>query len=129
MRGARGDVFLLGNRDLTLAELAHVALRALGRERAVVEVPAFAAHAAASLALARLTRRAPLLTPAAARIADLGLAADCSHAISKLDLPCTPIERAVADSLAWFGSNGYLRPSSRASGRMELERHAVHAVA
>lgn len=134
-RGARGDVFLLGHRDLSLAELARMALRVLGRDRPIVEVPALAAHAAGALsvALTRLTGRAPLLTPEAARIADLGLAADCSHAIRTLELPCTPIERAVEDSLAWFATHGYLRgahlPEPRSSGRVELERHAVHAVA
>jgi dihydroflavonol-4-reductase len=127
-RGAAGDVFLLGYRDLSLRQLAQMALDVLGRDRPIVEVPAFAAHAAGaiSLALGRAMGRTPLLTPEAARIADLGLAADCSHAIAALDLPCTPLERAIEASLAWFAEHGYLRARS---GRMELQRHAVHAVA
>jgi dihydroflavonol-4-reductase len=110
-RGRRGDVYLLGNRDLRLAELATIALRCLGRDRRVVEVPRALAHLAghAALAVASLTGRTPLVTPAAARIADVGLAADASHAIAALDLPQTPIETSIADALAWFAAHGYLR--------------------
>lgn len=110
-RGARGETFLLGHRDLRLAELARIALRTLGRaQRPVVEVPRALAHLAghAALALADMTGKTPLLTPAAARIADVGLAADASHAIAALDLRCTPIERSIADALAWFDAHGYL---------------------
>jgi dihydroflavonol-4-reductase len=131
-RGRAGDVFLLGHRDLSLRQLAQMALDVLGRDRPIVEVPAIAAHAAGAVALAitRATGRTPLVTPAAARIADLGLAADCSHAIRALDLPCTPIERSIESALAWFADHGYLRARVRPrSGRVELERHAVHAVA
>lgn len=110
-RGRAGDVFLLGNRDLSLAELARVALRSLGRaQRPVIEVPRRLAHLAghAALALTSVTGRTPLLTPEAARIADVGLAADASHAITALDLPCTPIETSIHDALAWFDAHGYL---------------------
>ena len=111
-RGRAGDVFLLGHRDLRLAELAKIALRLLGRaHRPVIEVPRSLAHAAghAALAVAGITGHTPLLTPAAVRIADLGLAADASHASATLDLPCTPIETSIADALAWFDARGYLR--------------------
>ena len=110
-RGRPGDVFLLGHRDLPLAELARIALRALGRERRpVIEVPSPLAHAAAhaALAFASLADRTPLITPAALRIADVGLAADAAHAIRTLELPCTPIERSIDDALAWFAAHGYL---------------------
>jgi dihydroflavonol-4-reductase len=109
-RGRAGDVYLLGHRDLRLAELAKIALRSLGRDRRVIEVPRAVAHVAGhvALAIARLTGQAPLVTPAAARIADVGLAADASRAIAALDLPCTPIETSIADALAWFDAHGYL---------------------
>lgn len=130
-RGARGDVFLLGNRDLRLGELAKIALRALGHgHRRVIEVPRALAHAAghAALALAELTGKTPLLTPAAVRIAEVGLAADASHAIAALDLPCTPIETSIADALAWFDAHGYLRASrSRRGAAADRSARREHA--
>jgi dihydroflavonol-4-reductase len=130
-RGARGDVFLLGNRDLSLRELAKMALDVLGRDRPIVEVPSFAAHAAGALSLAmtHVTGRTPLVTPAAARIGDLGLAADASHAIAALSLPCTPIEDAVAASLAWFDAHGYLpaRVPARAGRSFDRAARVAHA--
>jgi dihydroflavonol-4-reductase len=109
-RGARGSVYLLGHADLSLRALAEVALRVLGRERPIVEVPSALAHLAGHVAVRALPRlgRAPLLTPEAARIADLGLAADTSFAARALDLPGTPIETSVRDALAWFAAHGYL---------------------
>ena len=110
-RGRPGETYLLGNRDLALADLAKIALRTLGKpHRRVIEVPRALAHAAghAALALAELTGRTPLLTPEAVRIAEVGLAADTSHATAALDLPCTPIETSIADALAWFDAHGHL---------------------
>lgn len=111
-RGRAGDVFLLGHRDLRLGELARIALRTLGHaHRPVIEVPRSLAHAAghAAVAMTSITGRTPLLTPAAARIADVGLAADASHAIAALELPCTPIETSIADAMTWFDAHGYMR--------------------
>ncbi len=115
-RARPGEVFLVGHRDLSLAELARLALRALGRRRPVVEVPSPLARAAghAAEALARVTGRAPVLTACAARIAELGLAADTSHATRALSLPGTPIETSIADALSWFEAHGALAPSGRA---------------
>lgn len=110
-RGRPGDVFLVGHRDLSLAELARLALRALGREgRPVVEVPTALALAAGHAAerIAGLTGRPPVLTASAAKIAALGLAADTSVAARALSLPGTPIETSIADALSWFERHGYL---------------------
>lgn len=110
-RGRSGETYLLGNRDLSLAELARLALRVSGRSAPVVEVPWAAARAAAhALALGadRITRRAPPITPEAIAIAELGLAADASKAVRELGMPRTPIERALEDALAWWAREGHL---------------------
>jgi dihydroflavonol-4-reductase len=109
-RGRRGESYLLGHEDLTLAELARRALALYGMRRPIVTAPFAAARLAAraALAAAEVTGRPPLITPAAVAIAELGLAADCSKAVRELGLPQTPIERALADALGWFADNGYL---------------------
>ncbi len=111
-RGVAGRSYMLGHRDLSGAELAHMALRVTGRSRPVVEIPHAAALLAGHAALAwteRVSHRAPLLTPAVARIGSLGLAADCGRAVRELGMPQTPIEDALRDAIGWWTREGYLR--------------------
>jgi len=110
-KGKRGETYLLGCRDVSLAEIAKMALDALGTKKRIVVAPFVAASIVArglQLVADRLTRRPPLFTPQAVRIAKLGLRADCTKAVRELGMPQSPIERAVADAMAWFGREGYL---------------------
>lgn len=110
-KGKRGETYLLGCRDVSLAEIARMALDALGADKRIVVAPfALASVVARGLQLVadRVTRRPPLFTPQAVRIAKLGLRADCTKAVRELGMPQSPIERAVADAMAWFGREGYL---------------------
>jgi len=109
--GKRGETYLLGCRDVSLAEIAKMALDALGTKKRIVVAPFLAASVVArglQLVADRLTRRPPLFTPQAVRIAKLGLRADCTKAVRELGMPQSPIERAVADAMAWFAREGYL---------------------
>lgn len=111
-RGRRGEAYLLGHRDLEVAELAQMARRLSGVRGPILSAPIGAARLAARGALFvadRVTHRAPLITPAAVAIAELGLAADCSKAVRQLDLPQTPIEEALREALVWFAREGYVR--------------------
>ena len=110
-RGKRGETYLLGCRDVSLAEIARMALDALGLHKRVVVAPFIAASVVARglrFVADRVTRRPPLFTPQAVRIARLGLRADCTKAVRELGMPQSPIERAVADAMAWFGREGYV---------------------
>ena len=104
-RGVRGETYLLGHRDLWMSDIARMALRAAGKRKPIVVAPFAAAELAGGLARAwadTVSRRAPLFTPEAVRIARLGLRADCTKAVRELGLPQRPIEDAVADALSWF---------------------------
>ena len=110
-RGRRGESYLLGCRNLSLVEIARMALDALGARKRIVVAPLLAAKAVARglrFVADRVTKRPPLFTPEAIRIAQLGLRADCSKAVRELGLPQSPLETAVADAIAWFGREGYL---------------------
>ena len=110
-RGRRGETYLLGCRNVSLVEIARMALDALGSRKRIVVAP-FAAASVVARGLRfvadRVTRRPPLFTPEAIRIARLGLRADCTKAVRELGMPQSPIEVAVADAMAWFGREGYL---------------------
>jgi dihydroflavonol-4-reductase len=110
-RGTRGETYLLGCRDVSLAEIARMALDALGVRKRVVVAPFVAASMVARglrFVADRVTRRPPLFTPQAVKIARLGLRADCTKAVRELGMPQSPVDRAVADAMAWFGREGYL---------------------
>lgn len=115
-KGRAGESYLLGHENLTAAELARRALAVLGESRPVIEVPypVASAFALGAELFADLTRRPPLVTPAAVRIAKLGLAADASKAVRDLGMPQTPIDVALRDALEWFDRHGYLRRRARA---------------
>jgi dihydroflavonol-4-reductase len=110
-RGKRGETYLLGCRDVSLVEIARMALDALGVTKRIVVAPFVAASIVArglSLIADRVTGRPPLFTPQAVRIARLGLRADCSKSVRELGMPQSPIDRAVADAMSWFAREGYL---------------------
>jgi dihydroflavonol-4-reductase len=110
-RGTAGETYLLGTRDVELAELAGIAQRAAGVSRPIVPAPFFAASLAGRAARlwAEHTGKAPLLTPEAVRIARLGLRADCAKAARDLGMEPMPLERAVEDALVWFAREGYVK--------------------
>lgn len=111
-RGTRGETYLLGHRDLSMADIARMALDAVGSRAKRIVVAPFAAAAVAARGLRlladRVTHRPPLITPEAVAIARLGLRADCAKAVRDLGMPQSPVERAVADAMAWFAREGYL---------------------
>jgi dihydroflavonol-4-reductase len=131
--GLRGHTYLLGHRDLHLWELALLAQRVTGSRAPIVEVPFAIAGAAARVAAGlaeRNTGRAPVITPDAIAIAELGLAADCTKAVCALGLPQSPIERALEDALAWFERERMTpgRRSARARSSRPTETSASDAV-
>lgn len=111
-RGVAGETYLLGHRDLSLVELATMACEVLGVRRPIVVAPFAVARAAAQAArfyADHVSHRAPLITPAAIAIAELGLAANPGKAVRELGVPQSAIEGALADALRWFAEEGYLR--------------------
>jgi dihydroflavonol-4-reductase len=110
--GRRGESYLLGDQDVELPALARLALDVAGLAKPVIVAPFAAAHVAACGALwyaDHVSGRPPLITPPAVAIARLGLAADCSKAARELGLPRRPLRRTIADALAWFAAEGYVR--------------------
>ena len=101
-RGERGRCYLLGNRNYWMADLVRLALKIAKRRALVVQTPwpvvTAAAHVAEGYA-DRVSRRAPLVTPAAVRVAKLGLRARCTRAVRELGLPQTNLAESLRDAL------------------------------
>ena len=108
-KGVRGETYLLGTEDLTMEEVARLAVTASGKKKPIVVAPiALAGAAAHGLLLWAdcVSHRAPLFTPAAIRIARRGLRADCTKARTELGMPQTPVATAVNDAVAWWAREG-----------------------
>jgi dihydroflavonol-4-reductase len=118
-RGQRGETYLLGHQDVELVELARRMQALAGVDRPIFVAPFVAARTFAQAALfcANRVGKAPLITPAAVAIAELGLAADCTKAARELGMPSRPLDDTLRDALSWFAREGYLRP---ARGRLRF---------
>jgi len=111
-KGRSGESYLLGNQNLSLEEMLHLAMEIAGVSRPVIKLPYSLARAGAHLMLASskyFTRKPPIVTPAAVEIAKKCLRADCAKAVTELGLPQTPIRTAMRDALVWFARHGYLK--------------------
>lgn len=116
-KGRRGETYLLGHRDLWMEAIAEMAFAATGVRKPIIRAPgslAYVAGHAAKLYADRVSRRPPLFTSRAVRMARLGLRADCTKAARELGMPQSPIERAVVDAVRWFEREGMVRRRDRA---------------
>src|ERR1700733_5482081 len=119
-----------------------MAQREIGIQPPIMNVP-FAVASLAGHAAKRWADRTghpPLLTPAAVRIARLGLRADCTKAKQRFGMEHAPVEIAVRDALIWFAREGYVRdphlvrrllaaaPSTDASRRERASANASAAL-
>jgi dihydroflavonol-4-reductase len=115
-KGKSGETYILGNRDLTAAEMIHIVHKTLGIWRPVFTIPSLiegpasqiAGHAALWIT-DHITHKSPLVTPSAAKIGQMGTSFNCAKAVRELGLPQTPIEESIRDALIWFAQNGYLK--------------------
>lgn len=122
-RGVRGETYLLGSEDLSVGEVARMAMDVAGVKKPIVNAPfalaSVAAHAAKAWA-DRVSRRPPLFTPEAIRIARLGLRADCTKAVRDLGMPRSPVRDAVRDAIEWFVREGYAGRRTKRAQRMRI---------
>jgi dihydroflavonol-4-reductase len=103
-RGRRGERYILGGENLTYRELFARGLSVIGRRPLLLPLGQQPAMLAGRLleAVARLTGHEPALTVSLARLAFADHYYDSSKAVRELELPHTPIERALQEALAWL---------------------------
>jgi dihydroflavonol-4-reductase len=115
-RGKPGERYILGHRDLALAEIFRLLAEITGRRPPRFCVPYALAWlgAACCEGVARLTRRPPAVPLTAVRMARKRMYFSPAKAVRELGLPQTDVRVALADAVAWFESHGYAR-SKRAA--------------
>jgi dihydroflavonol-4-reductase len=112
-KGRIGERYILGNAEgnWTVHEAFAVLQQLTGVPAPRMRIPYFVALAAAygDEALSRFTRKPPIAPLAGVRMAKYKMFFNPAKAIRELGLPQTPPRQALADAVAWFRENGYVR--------------------
>ena len=112
-KGRLGERYILGNAEgnWTMRQAFAVLEEMTGVPAPRIQVPHLVALAAAHLseAIAGLSGKPPKAPLAGVRMAKHKMWFNPAKAIGELGLPQTPPKQALADAVAWFRGNGYVR--------------------
>jgi len=112
-KGRLGERYILGNAEgnWTMRQAFAVLEEMTGVPAPRIQVPHLVALAAAhvSEAIAGLSGKPPKAPLAGVRMAKHKMWFNPAKAIGELGLPQTPPKQALADAVAWFRGNGYVR--------------------
>jgi dihydroflavonol-4-reductase len=110
-RGRIGERYILGNRDLSLAEIFGLLAALTGHPAPRLRIP-YAVAWASALAMearARVTGRPPRASLTSVRMARKRMYFSPARAVRELGLPQTPVEEALRAAVEWFAAHGYVR--------------------
>ena len=110
-KGRIGERYILGGRNLALAEILAEVANAVGRRPPWLRIPhrallpvAFGAELAA-----RITGRDPFVTIDGVRMSQKKMYFSSAKASRELGYTPRPARDGIADAVAWFAANGYLK--------------------
>jgi dihydroflavonol-4-reductase len=109
-RGRPGERYILGHRNLTLAEVFRVLESVSGVKAPRRRIPYGVAYASAwvsEIVSRTITHRAPFVTLAGVRLSRKRMFFDAAKAVRDLGLPQTPVEDAFRKAVRWFREHGY----------------------
>jgi dihydroflavonol-4-reductase len=116
-KGRVGERYILGHRDMTLAEILGELAAITGRPAPRFRLPyavAWCAGAVCTAVADHVTRRPPAVALEAVKMSRRRMFFDPSRAVRELGLPQTPVRAAFEDAMAWFEQRGYV---PRSKGR------------
>ncbi|MBU5638664.1 NAD-dependent epimerase/dehydratase family protein [Geomonas sp. Red69] len=108
-KGRVGEKYILGNRNLTMAQIFEMLSALTGLKAPRVKLPYYPVLMAAyaNHALSVVTGREPLIPLAGVQMAKKFMYFDSGKAQAELGLPQTPVEDALERAVKWFKDNGY----------------------
>ncbi len=108
--GKVGEKYILGNRNMTLAEIFLVLEKISGIPAPRIRLPykPILWLAKVFYLISFITRREPLIPYEGVRMAAKHMFFDASKAVRELGMPQTPVEKALSDAVSWFRENGYI---------------------
>lgn len=110
-RGGVGERYILGGENLSLADILGEVARATGARPPMLKIPyaVVLPIAAGAEMMARITGREPFTTLDGVRMSRKKMYFSSAKAMRELGYAPRPATLAIADAVAWFRSNGYLR--------------------
>jgi dihydroflavonol-4-reductase len=113
-RGKIGDKYVLGNANLSLAEIGRLLAEVARGRIPRVRIPYAVAWAAALCfeGAARVTGRAPRVPLTAVRMAKKRMYFSADKAVRELGLPQTDVRIGLREAVEWFVAHGYVPPRS-----------------
>jgi dihydroflavonol-4-reductase len=115
-RGRVGERYILGHRNMTLAEIVAELADILGRRAPRFRLPyavAWTAGAVSTALSTLVTRRPPAIALEAVRMSRRRMFFDAAKAVRELGLPQTPPRAAFEDAVGWFEERGLIPQSRR----------------
>ncbi len=109
--GQIGRRYILGGENLSLGEILAEIARLVGRRPPRFKIPhaALVPMAATAEAVARLTGREPFATVDGVKLSKKKMFFSSARAIEELGYASRPARQAIADAVAWYAANGYVR--------------------
>ena len=109
-RGRIGERYILGNANMSLAQILRTLAKLTGRKAPRVRIPFGVAYLAGLVSTAvanRLTHSEPAVPLEAVKMARFHMYFSAAKAVRELGIPETPPENAFSDALVWFRDRGY----------------------
>jgi dihydroflavonol-4-reductase len=110
-KGKVGEKYILGNQNLTLAQIFAMLSGITGLKAPRVKLPYYPILAAAYInhGISAITGKEPLIPLAGVQMARKFMFFDSSKAVAELGLPLTPVQESLERAVSWFRSHGYAR--------------------
>jgi len=111
-KGSVGERYILGNRNLSLAEFLKLVAKYTGKPSPKIRIPYAVAWAAGFVSTKFsdwVTHRPPAIPLESVKMSKRYMYFDCAKAVRELNLPQTPVENAVKDAVDWFAGHGYFK--------------------
>jgi dihydroflavonol-4-reductase len=110
-RGRIGEKYILGNQNLTLAEIFQMLEKISGISAPRLRLPyqPVLCLAYVNEAISRLTHAEPVVPLEGVRMAHRHMFFDASKAVTELGLPQTPVHTALEKAVKWYRENGYCK--------------------
>jgi dihydroflavonol-4-reductase len=110
-RGRVGESYILGGQNATLQQMLAVVAPLAGRRPPRIRLPRGPLFplAYATEAVAKVTRKEPLLTVDGLKMARYRMFFSSAKAVRELGFAARPYAQGIADAIAWFRESGYLK--------------------
>lgn len=108
--GKLGECYIAGNVNMSYKDFLSTACSIRNKEFKLIKSPHFVSLSVGFLSslMARITKKPPQISYTMARVAAINQFYEAKKAIEELNMPQTPIEKAIEHCTNWYEENGYL---------------------